>query len=793
MTQPIPGTTLVSLEFQLDAGIGTTNPVNLTGFTEDSSVCFNVTRTSTLVSYPLGAVGPLDNFAIGYPGTAPGGGDDDTNMATSVVLITEKWQWPDGDASGAHGAGYVLTIVEVGGVAPTIQEPPETYGTYTTGSGQYPGDTFTTMNNGTVTVTRSDSTGVYGNATIVTPSGTQTWLGVKFDAARSDYGLRLVKAANSIANTLWTIDITGGPVETLALNSVSPTAGLPLELSGSNAFITAGTLALSIDGGSFTVLSEFTPGNSWTAIGPDAAYGVHTLQVQDAVNTQVVSNIVTYTLEGLELNQVTATANVAPPISGIDYEVTPATALQYQMQGQGAWETVSNFTPATSLGGTWYGDGPAEPNGIYVMQVRDSNRPTITSNYIEYQIGQGGQTLEDYPVWSVQPDWSDGMTERLEWLTDVLRSTSGAEQRIQIRVSPRRTFEMKTVVFGPERALYDLGLKAQGTADWYVPLWYDVSRIGAAVSSGGTVISFPTAGHEFSAGSIAILYQTPFSYELCQVTALSSNAVTLASALQNNWPVNTRVMPIMRASTTEEPKATRQGDNALIVTVGWQSKTANDYTSSDSAAGTDTYQSFPVLTVAPDETVDMNYEFQRILDTLDPTIGLRLVADTAGYGFGSQQYNWFTQGYPALNLLRQFLYALAGKLNLVWVPTFYEDLVLKQDIASSDGTIIVQQCGYTLFGGSALQGRQNIRIEKYDGTSLYTTITGSAAYGAEEILAVGALGASVPMSAVKRVSFMVLCRQDTDAIEIQHEQAGGVCTVATIFREAPNLRTDPDA
>lgn len=50
--------------------------------------------------------------------------------------------------------------------------------------------------------------------------------------------------------------------------------------------------------------------------------------------------------------------------------------------------------------------------------------------------------LDALPVWTISPDWSDGITETLEWLTGLLASPIGAEQRFGLRLTPRRSFEM---------------------------------------------------------------------------------------------------------------------------------------------------------------------------------------------------------------------------------------------------------------------------------------------------------------------------------------------------------------
>ena len=50
--------------------------------------------------------------------------------------------------------------------------------------------------------------------------------------------------------------------------------------------------------------------------------------------------------------------------------------------------------------------------------------------------------IPDLPVWTIRPNWKGGILERLEWLTDVLASDTGVEQRRSVRPTPRRSFEI---------------------------------------------------------------------------------------------------------------------------------------------------------------------------------------------------------------------------------------------------------------------------------------------------------------------------------------------------------------
>lgn len=47
-------------------------------------------------------------------------------------------------------------------------------------------------------------------------------------------------------------------------------------------------------------------------------------------------------------------------------------------------------------------------------------------------------TIENIPVWPIEPNWNEPVKETLEWLTDIMTSPTGAEQRRCLRKYPRK-------------------------------------------------------------------------------------------------------------------------------------------------------------------------------------------------------------------------------------------------------------------------------------------------------------------------------------------------------------------
>ncbi|MCR3772054.1 hypothetical protein K3Z88_26610, partial [Pseudomonas aeruginosa] len=80
---------------------------------------------------------------------------------------------------------------------------------------------------------------------------------------------------------------------------------------------------------------------------------------------------------------------------------------------------------------------------------------------------------------------------------------------------------------------------------------------------------------------------------------------------------------------------------------------------------------------------------------------------------------------------------------------------------------------------------RDIRIELYGGQVFHRRILDVSELNVDvERMAIdSALGTVVRPSDVARISFMTLCRQDSDSVQITHEtDTDGISTASTVFR-----------
>ena len=381
--------------------------------------------------------------------------------------------------------------------------------------------------------------------------------------------------------------------------------------------------------------------------------------------------------------------------------------------------------------------------------------------------------------WAFAPDWSSNVTERLEWLTDVLSNPQGAEQRRALRISPRRSLGASVLVEGNERVLFDLALAGWGRRVWAVPVWYDVQELSTDLTAGSMRINCAVALLDFRVGGLAMLRgETAFDSEAVEILAIDANGLQLKRATQQHWPAGTQLYPVRtaRIANIDSKRLTDELNRAQFT---FDLAEATDWPESLPMA---MYRGRPVFELHPDESEDLTLSYERLLQTLDNGSALPAVTDTAGKNFSVQQHRWALEGRKERAAWRSLVYGLRGRAKSVWVPTHAWDLQLTEPASGS--LLTVERIGYTRFGVKTL-GRQDIRIELHSGATIYRRITAAAEDAGTESLSLDAdLPGVINPADVWRISFMSLCRAAEDALELTHvtDADGGLARASITWR-----------
>lgn len=460
-----------------------------------------------------------------------------------------------------------------------------------------------------------------------------------------------------------------------------------------------------------------------------------------------------------------------------------------------AWLTspkTLNTITATNADGITY-TGPSVPitfapnqqmNWTFTVSVQGP--PTINASFVwafsDSESVALSVTGSRVTAWALTPDWSHGVRETLQFKTDVMIAWSGAEMRRALRIAPRRVFEFQSPMQQQERRIIEAQLFAWSAMVWAIPIFVDGQRLSTSLLPGATTIPCDTVNRDFVAGGVAILIGSDAStYEVVQITSITSSALALTHPVAGNWPAGSRLYPARTARMTAYPKITRDNGEFATISVNFMSNEPCDW---PAATGLPQYRGYPVLEDSPDTSGNDQGSYERQAVTIDNETGVLEVDDTAQIGFVANTHAWFMKGRTPRAFFRSLMYLLKGRQGEIWVPTYQSDIKLVATIGTSDVAISVEATGYVLYLAGQLN-RQDIRIELLNGTIYYRRITGSATLDqyTERLSIDSSLGATITPSQIRRISYMSLSRLDSDSIIIDHINSDvGIATASTPFR-----------
>lgn len=399
------------------------------------------------------------------------------------------------------------------------------------------------------------------------------------------------------------------------------------------------------------------------------------------------------------------------------------------------------------------------------------------------------------PVLSFRPNWKEGVTESLIWLTTVLQSDTGAEQRRAMRISPGRQVEASFVLQGAERTFFDLFMSRAGSEEMFIPLHWDIGRLGSARPAGAERLEFDTRWREFQEGGFAIIQgKDALTYEVVEIISIDDDGLDLAAPLAQPWPRGSKIMPLRRGRINPDDNTGFEKHNSRVAesSFRWNFTEPNDWAETE-ADDSPVYMGHPIFTLTPDLNDRINMEFARKLYALGNDFGKSFYADAADRAFVAQGHAWFLKGRRAQARFRDFLYRMRGRARSFWLPTFNDDLTLAQAYGAGVDVIEVQKAGYGLAGGPG-KGRDHIAIFLRSGQVIVRKVLAllnPSVTWRERLKLSAVLGTAIDPATVKRISFCDLARLDQDQFDLSHHtDTDGVTTANAVFRTFGDTR-DP--
>lgn len=453
----------------------------------------------------------------------------------------------------------------------------------------------------------------------------------------------------------------------------------------------------------------------------------------------------------------------------------------------GAGITVTGATPPTNL--------VSFSNKIYVVNISQLGPPNIDGT-IDWTVSTGVLTLTltgtRIIIFPYPPQSS--VNEELNWLTDIIRSADGTEQRHSLRVNPRQSIDYE--IFSLNQS--DVNNIRNLMIDWTtrvfgVPIWWNEISLAADVTASDLIInvrpgSLDTA--DFRIGGLAMIYQedengnrTIDSLQIADIGNSNAspeseqNQITFATPIQNNYDGSlATVVPIYAGVLTEGMKVKNHkiGDTAIHMMKfdivdnlsSIRGVEPGDYPELEDFEGRPTLILDDTIFITGDSfTEQYSQKAQRVDFKTGPffqlTQELRARRTTP--------FKWVVEDEAFHWQLRALFYYLRGKWKSVWLPTWRQDFEVKSNIGSGSAEIDVVAEGFAKYvaGNRPYFG---IRLLQTNGTISYHRITDTSEVDAttDRISIDPVTPNAILIEEVERMDMMILSRLTDDKLKFLH-------------------------
>ena len=345
------------------------------------------------------------------------------------------------------------------------------------------------------------------------------------------------------------------------------------------------------------------------------------------------------------------------------------------------------------------------------------------------------------------------VVETLEFLTDVLTSFNGNEQRLQMRTMPRQSFEYTIPLQAWQMAsAFNTEYRAIRKR-WAVPVWTQAQYVGEVTAHAAT-IACNTSLYDLRESSLAFLYVGPDNWQIVEISTKTGSLINVSNDLaymNGAW-----LMPARKGwiqGNIDKPTNGYNGKSSLTFVI-------DDNLEITPAApaqysGNDIYYDASLLS-----GMTLARALQSRVDIVDYSLGKvtrRSPWTNARYG---SPFRSLLNGPAEIKAYRDFLYRRAGKFRAFWLPTFESNLrVVDTGLVANFLTIENDDfLDYDI--------RTNIAIQSTAGVWYPRVISNPIQLINNRVQLSLSSALNVNAANIARVCFLGLNRFDTDRIEI---------------------------
>lgn len=383
-------------------------------------------------------------------------------------------------------------------------------------------------------------------------------------------------------------------------------------------------------------------------------------------------------------------------------------------------------------------------------------------------------------VWPFEPNWAGRYTMEYEFSTDIITSANGREQRRQIRQTPRKSFEFSVGPFRSEdRREFTRLLTANQGGRFYVPELTRYVETTTPIDPEGIIVEVDEVPWWLSQTDAYVILQhgTQLSLRKINYVGSSSNSEDMTVFFKSDdnfsWPVGTRIYPAISSWMADEISAIAH--------------TNFNWTATMRFLGLPGLEPKEPLPLPPHVYNERELFLTKPNYARPPDVAQTQTTSFIDYGFGRMQRNvdfdyqqqrwsmtYLGRNFEDAEKLRQFFFRCGGRAREFYMPTWSDDIIVRDDIIASDNRIAIDGIEFaSVYADDPVRFGAGVVILLFDGTVIYRQIadiyaepdSNDAVTSYVEFTEL--INADIDVIDIDRVCWVPLWRHATDTLTVE--------------------------
>lgn len=357
--------------------------------------------------------------------------------------------------------------------------------------------------------------------------------------------------------------------------------------------------------------------------------------------------------------------------------------------------------------------GPPTINSIFTFDLTpayDSVQRSINVSFTGFRAV--------LPPWQI--NWSDNFAIEYEYRTEIITSRNGAEQRRANRYQPRRKVRYSAAIWN------DLLRKTRGQLQnarlkaFAIPEATRKVYTTAAVAAGEQVLTF-VAVPSWVETDRAVILSYADQRAIFTVSAQDATTVTLAQTNTLDWPVGSKIHPIITGVLSDPTSAVLRTNIAMTADIEIM-ETPGTPPLVNPAAATTTFNGREVFMRKPNWQQEPEDEIEHMRETVDFGFGYWQLFSPTDFHRATVRLNFtsFTeaQGREIIDLFDR----MKGRQGEFYMPTWVQDIIPGRDFGGDSPVLYILGSDIAEEYGDSTTAKA-IYIRKKDGTESFHQVT----------------------------------------------------------------------